>query len=131
MRVALGWVQVVATNSHAATVLYDHDLTGPTVVASGNETVGLSHYFCRTAPPEELTPTLTAGVTFDHISSVGMPFPISAALPVILYSGVFLATATLKAAHSIPGARLLLYTGCRSTLYLSLRITGVTPAGGK
>ncbi|HOU13428.1 MAG TPA: TrmH family RNA methyltransferase [Anaerolineae bacterium] len=44
-RDALGRVQVVATSSHAKVALYDHDLTGPTVVAIGNETVGLSHYF--------------------------------------------------------------------------------------
>ena len=44
-RAALGHVQVVATSSHAAHPLYEHDLTGPTVVAIGNETAGLSHYF--------------------------------------------------------------------------------------
>lgn len=44
-RAALGSVQVVATSSHATTPLYSHDLTCPTVVAVGNETVGLSHYF--------------------------------------------------------------------------------------
>ncbi len=44
-RDSLGRVQVVATSPHATTPLYDHDLTGPTVVAIGNETVGLSHYF--------------------------------------------------------------------------------------
>ena len=44
-RAALGSVQVVATSSHATTPLYAHDLTGPTLVAIGNETVGLSHYF--------------------------------------------------------------------------------------
>lgn len=68
--------------------------------------LGLSTYIYRTAPPEELTPTLTAGVTFDHISSVGMPFLTSAALPVIQYSGVFLATAALILL-SIPFARAL------------------------
>ena len=44
-RATLGRVQVVATSSHATVPLYAHDLTGPTVVAIGNETVGLSHYF--------------------------------------------------------------------------------------
>ncbi len=44
-RDTLGRVQMVATSSHATTPLYAHDLTGPTVVAIGNETVGLSHYF--------------------------------------------------------------------------------------
>ena len=68
--------------------------------------MGLSTYVYRTAPPEELTPTLTAGVTFDHISSVGVPFLASAALPVIQYNGVFLATASLILL-SIPFARAL------------------------
>ena len=68
--------------------------------------MGLSTYVYRTAPPEELAPTLTAGVTFDHISSVGMPFLTSAVLPVIQYNGVFLATAALILL-SIPFARAL------------------------
>jgi len=68
--------------------------------------MGLSTYIYRTAPPEELTPTLTAGVTFDHISSVGVPFLTSALLPVIDYSGIFLGTAALILA-SIPFARAL------------------------
>lgn len=68
--------------------------------------LGLSTYIYRTAPPEELTPTLTAGVTFDHISSVGMPFLTSAVLPVIQYSGVFWGTAVLILL-SIPFARAL------------------------
>jgi len=68
--------------------------------------LGLSTYIYRTAPPEELTPTLTAGVTFDHISSVGVPFLTSAALPVIQYSGVFWGTAALILL-SIPFARAL------------------------
>ena len=68
--------------------------------------MGLSTYVYRTAPPEELTPTLTAGVTFDHISSVGMPFLAGALLPVIQYQGIFLATAALIFI-SIPFARML------------------------
>jgi predicted MFS family arabinose efflux permease len=68
--------------------------------------MGLSTYVYRTAPPEELTPTLTAGVTFDHISSVGVPFLVSALLPLIAYRGVFLATAALILI-SIPFARAL------------------------
>ena len=45
VREKLGRVQVVATSSHATIPLYERDLTGPTVVAIGNETMGLSHYF--------------------------------------------------------------------------------------
>jgi MFS family permease len=66
--------------------------------------LGLRTYVYRTAPPEELTPTLSAGVTFDHISSVGMPFLYSALLPVIQYEGIFLALAILIL-MSIPFAR--------------------------
>jgi predicted MFS family arabinose efflux permease len=68
--------------------------------------MGLSTYVYRTAPPQELTPTLTAGVTFDHISSVGVPFLAGALLPIIDYQGVFLASAVLILI-SIPFARAL------------------------
>jgi nitrate/nitrite transporter NarK len=68
--------------------------------------VGLSTYVYRTAPTEELTPTLTAGVTFDHISSVGMPFMYGALLPVIQYEGIFFALAILILL-AIPFARAL------------------------
>lgn len=68
--------------------------------------LGLSTYIYRTAPPEELAPTLTAGVTFDHISSVSVPFLTSALLPVIEYSGIFLGSAALILL-SIPFARAL------------------------
>jgi predicted MFS family arabinose efflux permease len=68
--------------------------------------MGLSTYVYRSAPAEELTPTLSAGVTFDHISSVGMPFLAGALLPVIEYEGVFLGAAALILL-SIPFARAL------------------------
>jgi predicted MFS family arabinose efflux permease len=68
--------------------------------------MGLSTYVYRTAPPEELTPTLTAGVTFDHISSVSMPLIAGALLPIIDYQGVFLITAGLILL-SIPFAKSL------------------------
>lgn len=68
--------------------------------------IGLSTYVYRSAPAEELTPTLSAGVTFDHISSVGMPFLAGALLPVIEYEGVFLGAAVLILL-SIPFARAL------------------------
>jgi predicted MFS family arabinose efflux permease len=68
--------------------------------------MGLSTYVYRTAPAEELAPTLTAGVTFDHISSVSMPFLAGTLLPVIDYQGVFLGAAALILL-SIPFARAL------------------------
>lgn len=68
--------------------------------------IGLSTYVYRTAPAEELTPTLTAGVTFDHITSVGMPFLYGALLPVMQYEGIFFALAILILL-SIPFARAL------------------------
>lgn len=68
--------------------------------------MGLSTYVYRTAPPEELTPTLNAGVTFDHISSVTMPFVARALLPVIEYEGIFLLASGLILI-SIPFARAL------------------------
>ena len=68
--------------------------------------LGLRTYVYRTAPPEELTPTLSAGVTFDHISSVSMPFLYGALLPVIEYEGIFMALAVLILL-SIPFARAL------------------------
>jgi predicted MFS family arabinose efflux permease len=68
--------------------------------------MGLSTYVYRTAPPEELTPTLSAGVTFDHISSVGMPFLAGSLLPVVQYEGIFVGTAALILL-SIPFARAL------------------------
>ncbi len=81
--------------------------------------LGLSTYVYRTAPPEELTPTLTAGVTFDHISSVGVPFLAGALLPIIDYQGVFLASAVLILI-SIPFARALqVQTEAAATLVLS------------
>lgn len=68
--------------------------------------MGLSTYVYRTAPPEELTPTLSAGVTFDHISSVGMPFLAAVVLPSVGYEGIFVVTAILILI-SIPFARVL------------------------
>ena len=68
--------------------------------------IGLSTYVYRTAPSEELAPTLSAGVTFDHITSVGMPFLYGAVLPIIQYEGVFMGMAILILL-SIPFARAL------------------------
>jgi hypothetical protein len=68
--------------------------------------MGLSTYVYRSAPPEELTPTLSAGVTFDHISSVSMPFLAGALLPIVQYEGIFWGAAALILL-SIPFARAL------------------------
>lgn len=47
--------------------------------------MGLSTYVNRIAPPEELTPTLSTGVSFNHITSVGMSFVAGVLLPVVGY----------------------------------------------
>jgi predicted MFS family arabinose efflux permease len=68
--------------------------------------MGLNTYVYRTAPSEELAPTLSAGVTFDHISSVSVPFLVGAVLPVIQYQGIYVVGAILILI-SIPFARAL------------------------
>jgi tRNA G18 (ribose-2'-O)-methylase SpoU len=45
VRDRLGTLQVVATSARAETPLYTHDMTGPTLIAIGNETRGISRYF--------------------------------------------------------------------------------------
>ncbi|MFN2157840.1 MAG: MFS transporter [Anaerolineae bacterium] len=57
--------------------------------------LGLNTYVYRLAPEEELTPTLSAGISINHVTSVGMPLLAGALLPVIGYGGVFLGTAGL------------------------------------
>jgi predicted MFS family arabinose efflux permease len=47
--------------------------------------MGLSTYVNRIAPAEELTPTLSTGVTFNHITSVGMSFVAGGLLPITGY----------------------------------------------
>ena len=51
--------------------------------------MGLSTYVNRIAPPEELAPTLSAGISINHVTSVGTPLLAGALLPVIGYSGIF------------------------------------------
>lgn len=65
--------------------------------------MGLSTYVRRIAPPEELTPTFSAGISINHVTSVIMPLIASALLPSIGYSGIFLITA-VTIAVSIPFA---------------------------
>jgi MFS family permease len=51
--------------------------------------LGLNVYAHEQAPAQELNPTLAAGVSFDHISSVAMPFIYGALMPLIGYTGVY------------------------------------------
>jgi MFS family permease len=57
--------------------------------------MGLSTYVYRSAPPEELTPTLSAGISINHVTSVAMPLVAGALLPIIKYEGIFLGTGLL------------------------------------
>ena len=44
-----------------------------------------------------MTPTLSAGVSVNHISSVAMPILFGALIPLIGYSGVYVGSAVLIA----------------------------------
>lgn len=57
--------------------------------------MGLSTYVHKIAPAEELTPTLSAGISINHVTSVTMPIIAGALLPLVGYEGVFLGTAGL------------------------------------
>ena len=57
--------------------------------------MGLDTYVYRSAPAEELTPTLSAGISINHVTSVAMPLVAGALLPLIGYEGIFLGTAGL------------------------------------
>ena len=57
--------------------------------------MGLNTYVNRIAPPEELTPTLSAGVSINHITSVAMPLIAGALLPLVGYQWIFMGTAVL------------------------------------
>jgi predicted MFS family arabinose efflux permease len=57
--------------------------------------MGLSTYVYHIAPPEELTPTLSAGISINHVTSVAMPLIAGALLPHIGYEGIFLGTAAI------------------------------------
>ncbi|MHB1295614.1 MAG: MFS transporter [Anaerolineae bacterium] len=50
--------------------------------------IGLSTYVNRIAPPEELTPTLSAGVSVNHITSVGMSLLAGSLLEVLGYEAL-------------------------------------------
>lgn len=50
--------------------------------------MGLSTYVNRIAPPEELTPTLSAGVSINHITSVTMSLLAGSLLTIVGYEGL-------------------------------------------
>lgn len=76
MRETLGSLQIVATSAHAETTAYEHDFTGPTVLAIGNETRGISNYF------ETLCDHF---VTIPMFSKVATSFNASVAASILLY----------------------------------------------
>jgi hypothetical protein len=55
--------------------------------------MGLSTYVRRISPQEELAPTLSAGITINHITSVVVPLIASRVLfPIVGYEGIFWST---------------------------------------
>jgi len=57
--------------------------------------MGVSMYVHKIAPAEELTPTLSAGISINHVTSVLMPLVAGALMPVIGYKGIFTMAAGL------------------------------------
>jgi predicted MFS family arabinose efflux permease len=57
--------------------------------------MGLNTYVNRVAPRAELDPTLSAGISINHITSVAMPIVAGLMLPLVGYEGVFIGTAAL------------------------------------
>lgn len=57
--------------------------------------LGVSVYAHQIAPTEEVTPTLSAGVSINHISSVAMPLLFGVLIPIIGYTGVYLGSAVI------------------------------------
>ena len=74
-RARLGRVQVVATSAHVDTPLYGHDLTGPTILAIGNEARGISNYF------EALC---------DHLVTIPMAPEVATSLNASVAASIFL-----------------------------------------
>jgi TrmH family RNA methyltransferase len=79
VRGAVGPVPVVATSAHAETLVQDYNLTGPAVIAIGNETRGISRYF------EELC---DAFVTIPMSPSAATSLNASVAASIFLYEVV-------------------------------------------
>lgn len=65
--------------------------------------MGLSTYVRRISPPEELTPTLSTGISINHITSVSLPLIAGWLLPTLGFEVIFLGTAIIIAI-SIPFA---------------------------
>ena len=59
--------------------------------------IALNTYVNRLAPPEELKPTLSMGVTFNHISSVAAPLIGGFAWKAFGYQAIFIAGAAVAA----------------------------------
>jgi predicted MFS family arabinose efflux permease len=57
--------------------------------------IGLSTYVNRIAPPEELTPTLSAGVSINHITSVSMSLVAGTLLSIVGYEWLCWGAATI------------------------------------
>ena len=57
--------------------------------------MGLSTYIRRISTPEELTATLSAGISINHITSVAMPLIAGVLLPMIGYEGIFWGTSAI------------------------------------
>jgi hypothetical protein len=57
--------------------------------------MGLSTYVNRIAPREELTPTLSAGVSVNHVTSVGMSFVAGTLLAIVGYEALAMGAAAI------------------------------------
>lgn len=68
--------------------------------------IGVDSWVSRTIPRQELAPTLAAGLSFNHISSLAMPLLNGLLLPLIQYEGVYLLTAGLTLA-TVPFALMM------------------------
>lgn len=72
-RERLGRLQVVGTSSHADVPVYGQDMTGPTVVAIGNEARGISRYFealCNTFVTIPMAPEVATSLNASVAASI-------------------------------------------------------------
>jgi predicted MFS family arabinose efflux permease len=81
--------------------------------------MGLSTYVNRIAPPEELTPTLSTGISVNHISSVGMSFVAGGLLTILGYQVLCW------------GAVAIILLSIPFTLAIHTRVPQPLPAAGK
>ncbi len=68
--------------------------------------IGVDSWVSRTIPRQELAPTLAAGLSINHVSSLAMPLLNGLLLPLIQYEGVYLLTAGLTLA-TVPFALMM------------------------